>query len=176
MEKQAYVAYAATGWELDVEAALSNAGFETWIGRTKVEQIASKAKRKGPRIECIERPSLPNYFRLDLDDAEFYDVHRGGLYTPDGRNVRQYLYKSMMTLTRKGVQEFEAFQRKIEQMGVISELEAGRMIELVGGPFAGQLAVFRRICEGGNAVEFEMDLMGRIVSGKAKAEQIKAAE
>lgn len=169
--KRHYVGYVTTGREHAVAEALTWEDYECWSGRVRVRDVTKKMGRgTGARVDYTYEPALPNYLWLQLDDAEFYSIHK------EGGVIGKHLHRTLMPLTDLGVREFEKFRDRIDRMGILERLTPGDMVRVIDGPLDGALGRFSAFVEATNSVVVQMDVLGKETRVTIPAGTIKAAE
>lgn len=161
-----WIAYAASGHEFSVQEQCEVLGYACDVPR-RVDMIRH-AKRRRP--DKVIRPFLPNYVFIHGDDSAFHALReikelRGtalGIGDNEARRVKAFIAKVEADFTER-LAQIEAGER-------LSEYRPGDVLTLMTGPFAGQLATFRRMVENARDVfpkieaELAVNLMGKPVT------------
>lgn len=160
-----WIAYATAGREFSAQEQCQALGYTCDVPR-RVD-LVRHAKRRTP--DKVVRPFLPNYLFLHGGNDAFHAVKdikeiRGtamGVGDSEARRVKAFIARVEA--------DFAARMAQIEAGERVSEYQPGDMLTLMTGPFAGQLARFRRMVEGAHdafpqiEAELAISLMGRAV-------------
>ena len=161
-----WVAYATTGQEFSAQEQCEVLGYTCQVPR-KVDLIRHQ-KRRIPDVTV--KPYMGNYLFISGGDDVFHAVKlikeiRGtamGIGRQNARQVQAFIDRVEADYTARMAQ-IEAGQR-------VSEYRPGDLLTLMTGPFAGQVATFRRMVETAGdmfpKIEAEMSftLIGQIVT------------
>lgn len=160
-----WIAYATAGQEFSAQEQCEVLGYRCDVPR-KVELIRH-AKRRRPDI--IVKPFLPNYLFVHGNDDVFHAIRdikevRGTAMGIGPQNARQVL-----AFIARVEADYAERMAQIEAGQRVTEYEPGDLLTLMTGPFAGQIATFRRMVESAHDVfpkieaELTMNLMGKPV-------------
>lgn len=159
-----WLGYARTGKEFEVMDALARLGINHWRG----ERIEFERRGRNRTADPYTYPALPNYVWIG----------------PEPRQVHllvtiPHLARTFLTLTEASGNAMRAFadmaeRRKAEARRIIGNREAisgyqaGDVLEIRDGPFAGQLARFERMVQAAHdyypTIAAHMEVMGRAVA------------
>lgn len=138
-----WACYVKSGKEFEAQEEAQALGITCHVPR-RVDMIR-QGKRRRP--DPVVKPFLPNYVFCDLTDQQWHAVKSSkhirsllGIGANNARQVMQFIARVEADYTQRMAQ-IEAGQR-------VDEYEDGDVLQIIAGPFAGQLATFRRVAEG----------------------------
>lgn len=136
-----WIAYASTGQEFAAQAQCVDLGYQCQVPR-RVDLIR-QAKRRYPDV--LVAPFLPNYLFISGGESAYHAI-KGvkeirSTFTFAGPNEALRVQAFIDRVER----DFSARMAQIKAGERVSEYAPGDLLTLMVGPFAGQLATFRRI-------------------------------
>lgn len=154
-----WAAYVRTGKEFDAQEECEALGITCHVPR-RVDMIR-QGKRRRP--DPVVKPFLPNYVFIEATPAQWHDLKDTklirttmGIGEGNARLVHRFIAKVEADYAERMAQ-IEAGQR-------VDEYSEGDCLQIIAGPFTGQLATFRRIAEGAGIfpeIVAELELMGQ---------------
>lgn len=158
-----WIGYAKSGKELDVEAELRTMGIQAEVPRM-VEAI-----RRGKRryAEPVVSALFPNVIAISCTDDDWHRIRtvKHLARTTYGMCEKTYL-RELRPCLDAAAQEYRNRMTAIQAGQRVEEYAEGDRLRIMGGPFADQVAVFRRIIESANDIfpklEADLELFGRI--------------
>ena len=149
-----WIAYATTGQEFSAQEQCEVLGYTCQVPR-RVDLIRHQ-KRRTPDV--VVKPYLGNYLFISGGNDVFHAAKlikeiRGnpiGIGPQNARQVQAFIDR-VESDYRDRMAQVEAGQR-------VSEYQPGDLLTLMTGPFAGQVAIFRRMIEGGVFPRIEAEL------------------
>ena len=161
-----WIAYAATGKEFVAQEQCEVIGITCYVPR-RVD-LVRHAKRRTPDI--VERPFLPNYLFLDGDADVFHAIKDIKEVRGTAMGVGDIEARRVMSFINRVQADYAARLAQIEAGQRVSEYNPGDLLTLMTGPFAGQLAQFRRMVDAADSAfprieaELMVSLMGKPVT------------
>jgi transcription antitermination factor NusG len=152
---------AYTRREFDAQEECEALGITCHVPR-RVDLIR-QGKRRRP--DPVVRPVLPGYIFIETDAHGWHMIRQSkhirtmmGVGPLDERNVRAFIAKTEA--------DYIARMAQIEAGERVSEYNEGDVLQIIAGPFQGQLARFKRIAEGAMFPEViaEAEIMGQSVT------------
>lgn len=154
-----YAFYVRTGCEFDAQEEAEALGIVAHVPR-RVDMIR-QGKRRRP--DPVTKPYLPNYVFAEASADEFHLLQQSklfrswmGINPASVRSVRAFIARVEADYTHRMAQ-IDAGER-------VQEYAPGDLLEIIAGPFKGQLARFQTIAEGAGIfpeVVAEIELMGQ---------------
>jgi transcription antitermination factor NusG len=138
--------------------------------------------RRGKRrfADAVISPALPNYVFITCSDYDWHRLHSVKalsatmLQVPSSSeaSIRRFMADASAAYAER-MQMIEAGQR-------VEEYEPGQALQLAAGPFAGQIASFRRVVESASSlwpeIEAETEAFGRMVKVRVDPLSVRKAE
>jgi transcription antitermination factor NusG len=152
---------AYTRREFDAAEECEALGITAYAPR-KVDVRRSGKKR---RAEAVEGPAWPGYIFIEATADEWHMLKAcKHIRTLMGIGPKEA--EMVRALIKQVEAEFDKRMAQIAAGERVSEYRPGELLEIVLGPFAGQLARFKRIAEGAIFPEVvaEADIMGQSVT------------
>ena len=156
----AWVAYTPSGREMDVQEAYEAVGLECHVPR----RVDVKRAGNRRRPDVVVSAYLPNYVFIWAADHQY-------AWMKDVKHVRSIMgigpgsERAVRAFISRVESDFAARMSQIEASERVAEYNPGDLLQIITGPFAGQVARFTRMVEGANdifpSVFASMDLMGR---------------
>ena len=137
------IAYASTGQEFAAQAQCEAMGYPCHVPR-RVDLVRHQKRR---RPDVVVSPFLPNYVFIGGDESAFHAVRRVKEIRPTMRFVGTNEARVLQLFINRVEADFALRLEQIEAGERVSEYQPGDLLTLMVGPFAGQLATFRRIVE-----------------------------
>ena len=166
-----YIAYAPTRTELAAQEICDDLDIPCIVPR-KVDGFR-QGNRRWP--DPIIRPLWPNVALLTLTDVQWHQLRRlpkprfrGTFRMIDPREWERYV----LPVIRRVEQDFQFRMEQIEAGHRIEEYEIGDILEMMGGPFIGQMLRFIGMVE---AETQEADMAKRKRTAKGGASEPKSA-
>lgn len=155
-----WAAYTRTGQEFAAQEEAEALGVTAYVPR-RVDLIR-QGKRRRPDV--VERPYLPNYVFIQATDEQWH-------WLRDSKHFRSIMgippasAPSVMAFIDRVERDFAARMAQIEAGERVSEYNPGDLLQIIAGPFAGQLATFRKVAEAADnpIIIAETEMMGQIV-------------
>lgn len=138
-----WIAYANTGQEFAAKDQVQQAGYACTVPR----QVNLVRHQKRRRPDVVVSPFLPNYIFIHGEEAAFHAVKNIKEIRPTMRFVGANEARLLQAFIDRVEADFAARMEQIEAGERVSEYQPGDLLTLMTGPFAGQLATFRRIVE-----------------------------
>lgn len=170
----AWAAYTGKGQEFAVQEACEAIGVTCFVPR-KVEVKRIRTRR---RPDVFVTPYLPNYAFIWATDEQYH-------WLKDVKPVRSIMgigpgsERLVRAFIDRVESDFAARMAQIEAGERVAEYNPGDLLEIIAGPFAGQLARFGRMIETSQdifpSISANMDLMGRETRVKLDPLQVRKA-
>jgi transcription antitermination factor NusG len=148
--------------EFEAQAEAEALGLTCYVPR-RVDLIRQGNRR---RPDAVVRPYLPGYVFIDTDNHGWQALkgskHLRSWIGIGGGNARQ-----VMQFIDRVEADYQARMAQIEAGQRVDEYEPGDLLQIIAGPFAGQLARFQRVAEGAGMFPeliAEGDLFGQAVT------------
>jgi transcription antitermination factor NusG len=147
--------------EFDAQEEAEALGLTCYVPR-RVDLIR-QGKRRRP--DAVIRPYLPNYVFVETD-AHGWHMLRDSKHLRTWMGISDGSAKQVMAFIGRVEADFAARMAQIEAGERVSEYAPGDLLQIIAGPFQGQLARFKRIAEGAIFPEVvaEADIMGQAVT------------
>ncbi len=147
--------------EFDAQEEAEALGITCYVPR-RVDLIR-QGKRRRP--DAVIRPYLPGYVFVETD-ADGWHLLRQSKHLRTWMGINEGSAKQVMAFIDRVEADFAARIAQIEAGERVSEYAPGDLLQIIAGPFQGQLARFKRIAEGAIFPEVvaEADIMGQAVT------------
>ncbi|NGQ91462.1 hypothetical protein G5V65_11195 [Rhodobacter sp. HX-7-19] len=154
---------AYTRREFDAQEECEALGITCYAPR-RVDVRRSGKKR---RAEAVIGPAWPGYVFIEASSEEWH-YFKASKHIKTMMGIGEKEAKMVRALIESVEAEFNKRMAQIDAGERLSEYRPGELLEIVLGPFAGQLARFKRIAEGAMFPEVvaETELMGQVVTIK----------
>ena len=178
------IAYAITGQEFNAQEQLEAIGITCHVPR-QVE-LVRKGKRRWP--DPVVTPFLQNYLFIEASDEDHYAIKDCDLIRPTQMVVAGKIMRDVLTFIDRVESDYSERMGEIEELQArikrsdaseaevmairqrLAEYRPGDLLEIIAGPFAGQLARFGRMIEAAHEafpqIEAEMEVMGMVTRTK----------
>lgn len=172
-------AYAKAKREIEVAESIRALGLDARVA-LKVEAIRRGKKRWA---EPVTTPLLPNIIFIRCTDEEWHllrgvkglahTMHPVPTKLVERRHVRlrdgtEQPYEGLMAFIERAEEVHAARMAEFEATQRLSEFQEGDLLEILGGPLAGQLARFRKLVETAHdafpRIKADLALMGGTVA------------
>ena len=157
-----WVIATTNGREFDLQEQLEALGLKCDVPR-RVDLIR-QGKRRRP--DAITSAYLPGY-AFAWFEAEDWHAIKGAKYVRTMMGVSAQSERLVRAFLARVEGDYLARMSQIEAGERISEYNPGDLLQIMTGPFAGQLATFARIVQSAHdvfpSVEAELDVFGRKV-------------
>lgn len=147
--------------EFDAQEEAETLGLTCYVPR-RVDLIR-QGKRRRP--DAVIRPYLPGYVFIETD-AHGWHMLKGSKHLRSWIGIGEGNARQVMAFINRVEGDFAQRMAQIEAGERVSEYAPGDLLQIIAGPFQGQLARFKRIAEGAMFPEVvaEADIMGQAVT------------
>jgi transcription antitermination factor NusG len=147
--------------EFDAQAEAEALGITCYVPR-RVDMLRTGKKR---RPDPVIRPYLPGYLFAETDAAGWHML-RGTKHLRTWMGIGPNEAANVMRFIDRVEAEYQHRMAQIEAGERVSEYQPDDLLQIIAGPFQGQLARFKRIAEGAMFPEVvaEADIMGQAVT------------
>ena len=156
-----WVIATTTGQEFNVQEQLEALGLECAVPR-KVELIR-QGKRRRP--DAITSAYLPGYVFAWFEADDWHAI-RGAKHVRTMMGVSAQSERLVRAFVNRVEADYAERMARIEAREKLEEYNPGDLLQIMTGPFAGQLATFSRMLETAHDVfpliEAELDVFGRM--------------
>lgn len=161
-----WMAYARTGQEFAVQAAIEALGLAVYLPR-KIEAIR-RGNRRFP--DAVTTPLLPNYIFFDATPDQWHSVKAVKHLSPAMTPIARAYVPRLMQFVSTAETAYRDRLAKIEAGERVEQFQPGDVMAILSGPLQGQFARFRRLVESPGdmfpQIEADVSILGHTVRAR----------
>lgn len=168
-----WIAYTARGREFAAQEEAESLGL--WSAVPRKVDLIRQGKRRRP--DAITTPYLDNYVFVEMD-AEGWHWMRRSKHVRTIMSVPTAEAQRVKAFVARVEADYAARMAQIEAGERVWQYEPGDLLEIMTGPFAGQIAAFRRVAESGTdfpELVVEQTIFGREVTTRVDPLAVRRA-